>query len=59
MKNWIRDLVALVRDEEEYIYGTSEIDDFKVAISTGDDGICVLKDKRWGELLELADVFSG
>lgn len=59
MKDWIRDLVALVGDEPGYVYGTTKIDDYKVAAGTGEGGIRVQKDERWGELLELADVFSG
>lgn len=57
MKDWIRDLVAFVGAEDEYRYGTKEIDDFKVA--TPERTIEIQKDTRWKELLELADTFSG
>ncbi|KAL3417649.1 hypothetical protein PVAG01_10659 [Phlyctema vagabunda] len=57
MKDWIRDLVAFVGAEQEYRYGTNEIDEFKVATPEGK--IEIQKDTRWKELLNLADVFSG
>ncbi|QSZ36146.1 hypothetical protein DSL72_007271 [Monilinia vaccinii-corymbosi] len=57
MKDWIRDLVAFVGAEDDYRYGTREIDDFKVATPEGK--IEIRKDTRWKELLNLADVFSG
>lgn len=57
MKDWIRDLVAFVGAEDDYRYGTKEIDDFKVA--TSDGHIEIQKDTRWQELLNLADIFSG
>lgn len=46
-------------DEQEYVYGTTKIDNYQVASGTGEGGIRILRDERWGELLELADVFSG
>ena len=57
MKDWIRDLVALVGNESGYEYGTKRIDEFKVA--TADGKIEIQNDTRWSELLKLANIFSG
>ena len=57
MKDWIRDLIAFVGGDTEYKYGTTEIDDFKVA--TPEARIEIQKDTRWKELLELAQIFTG
>lgn len=57
MEDWIRDLVAFMRDEEDYEYGTLQPDSYKVITPEGK--IEIQKDQRWEELLKLADVFSG
>jgi hypothetical protein len=57
MENWIRDLGAFLRDEKEYSYGALMAEDYKVI--TPDGKIEIQEDRRWKELLGLADVFSG
>ncbi|KAL4908203.1 hypothetical protein BDW74DRAFT_188393 [Aspergillus multicolor] len=57
MHEWIRDLVAFVNDESDYVYGTKTVDEVKVATPEGQ--IEIQKDARWAELLDLMEVFAG
>ncbi|KAL4999686.1 Alpha/Beta hydrolase protein [Aspergillus recurvatus] len=57
MHAWIRDLVAFVNDASDYVYGTKEVDEVKVATPEG--LIEIQKDPRWAELLDLMGVFAG
>ncbi|KAL5048947.1 hypothetical protein BDW71DRAFT_213165 [Aspergillus fruticulosus] len=57
MHAWIRDLVAFVNAESDYVYGTKEVDEVKVATPEG--RIEIQKDPRWTELLDLMGVFAG
>lgn len=57
LKSWARDLKAFIHNEQEYEFGTKEIDDYKVA--TSEAGLEVRKDERWKELLHLAEIFNG
>ncbi|KAL5319057.1 hypothetical protein ACEPPN_014127 [Leptodophora sp. 'Broadleaf-Isolate-01'] len=57
MEDWIKDLVAFVNNNEDYSYGTTKIDELKVM--TPEKTVEVQEDARWGELLRLADHFSG
>lgn len=57
MANWIRDLAAFIGNEQEYEYGTSREDEYKVITPEG--RIEVQKDARWTELLHLMNVFAG
>lgn len=57
MKEWIRNLVAFVQAEDNFTYGTTRVDEFKVA--TPESRIEIQTDERWQELLSLAEVFSG
>ena len=57
MHEWIRDLVAFVNDDKDYVYGTNKADEVKVATPGGK--IEIQQDKRWSELLGLMDVFAG
>ncbi|KAI9375280.1 alpha/beta-hydrolase [Aspergillus egyptiacus] len=57
MHDWIRDLVAFVNDEKDYVYGTEKGDEVKVATPRGE--IEIQADTRWSELLELMEVFAG
>ncbi|KAL4735705.1 Alpha/Beta hydrolase protein [Aspergillus similis] len=57
MHAWIRDLVAFVNDEVDYVYGTEQVDEVKVATPEG--RIEIQRDSRWTELLDLMAVFSG
>ena len=57
MTDWIRDLSAFVGNEQDYEYGTSKEDDYKVITPEGN--IEVQKDGRWVELLDLMNVFAG
>ncbi|RDW60489.1 Carboxylic ester hydrolase [Aspergillus mulundensis] len=57
MHEWIRDLVAFVNNESDYVYGTKQVDDVKVATPEG--SIEIQKDPRWAELLDLMEVFAG
>ncbi|KAL4976632.1 Alpha/Beta hydrolase protein [Aspergillus desertorum] len=56
MHAWIRDLAAFVNDESDYIYGTKEVDEVKVATPEG--RIEIQKEPRWTELLDLLAVFA-
>ena len=57
MHAWIRDLVAFVNHESDYVYGTEQVDEVKVATPQG--RIEIQKDSRWAELLSLMAVFAG
>jgi hypothetical protein len=57
MHAWIRDLVAFVNNELNYVYGTEQVDEVKVA--TPERRIEIQKDSRWTELLDLMAVFAG
>jgi hypothetical protein len=57
MEDWISDLTAFVGGEAGHDYGTRKIDEFKVL--TPDGRIEIQNDDRWGDLLNLAEVFSG
>ncbi|KAL4752926.1 hypothetical protein BDW72DRAFT_211029 [Aspergillus terricola var. indicus] len=57
MHAWIRDLVAFVNDELDYVYGTEQVDEVKVV--TPECRIEIQKDPRWNELLDLMAVFAG
>jgi hypothetical protein len=57
MQTWIKDLVAFVNDDRSREYGTTEVNEFKVA--TPDGKIRIQEDSRWDELLRLSYVFSG
>jgi hypothetical protein len=57
MQTWIKDLVAFVNDDRSREYGTTEVNEFKVA--TPDGKIKIQEDSRWDELLRLSYVFSG
>jgi hypothetical protein len=56
MQTWIKDLVAFVNDDRSREYGTTEVNEFKVA--TADGKIRIQEDNRWDELLQLSYVFS-
>jgi hypothetical protein len=56
MEAWIRDLTAFVWNDQDFQYGTTARDEFKVL--THDGRIEVQKDERWDELLRLADDFA-
>jgi len=57
MEAWIQDLTAFVWNDQDFQYGTTARDEFKVL--THDGRIEVQKDERWDELLRLADDFAG
>lgn len=57
MEEWIQILVAFVNDDRSYDFGTTSVEEMKVATSQGT--IEVQQDGRWQELLKLGDVFAG
>ncbi len=57
MEDWIKILVAFVNDDPSYSYGTTSVQDVKVATSNGT--IEIQKDGRWDELLKIGEIFSG
>ncbi|KAH8895552.1 alpha/beta-hydrolase [Thozetella sp. PMI_491] len=56
MQDWIRILVALVQDDSSYDFGTTTVDQFKVA--TPDASIEIRSDPRWDELVTLGQIFG-
>jgi hypothetical protein len=57
METWSKDFVAFVNDDCSREYGTTDINEFKVATPEGK--IRIQEDTRWNELLQLSYVFSG
>ncbi|KAI9148820.1 alpha/beta-hydrolase [Paramyrothecium foliicola] len=57
MKDWINILVAFVNDDTKYEFGTTRIEEMKIAAQSG--SIEVKKDDQWDQLLDVADVFRG
>jgi hypothetical protein len=57
MKTWIKDFVAFVNGDRSREYGTTKINEFKVA--TPDGKIRIQEDSRWNELLQLSYFFNG
>lgn len=56
MEGWIESLVAFVNDDPLYNYGTSTIDEMKIATPEG--LIEVQKDPRWEGLVKLGEIFA-
>jgi carboxylesterase type B len=56
MKDWLQDLVAFVRGEENHQFGTSKANEYKVMTSEG--RIEVQEDVRWSGLLSSMDTFA-
>lgn len=56
MEDWIEQFVAFVNDNQKYEFGTSMVDEMKVA--TPDGTIEVQKDQRWESLVKLGEVFA-
>ncbi|KAI9166391.1 esterase/lipase [Paramyrothecium foliicola] len=57
LDDWIRDLRAFVHSEENFSYGTTRADEYKVMTPGGT--IRIENDRRWSELLDVMDIFSG
>lgn len=57
MEEWIQILVAFVKDDRDFEFGTKTIEEMKVATPTGT--IEVQQDDRWDELVRIGDIFSG
>ncbi len=57
MDEWIKILVAFVHNDETYNFGTTSVDQMKVA--TPDATVEIQPDSRWKELARLGDIFAG
>lgn len=57
MEEWSQILVAFVNDDQSYDFGTTAIEDFKVA--TPDRKVKVQRDPEWEDLLSKGKVFAG
>ncbi|KAH6691478.1 Alpha/Beta hydrolase protein [Plectosphaerella plurivora] len=57
MQDWIKILVAFVRDDRDFVLGTTSEDEMIVATPQGT--VEVLKDERWEELLDIGAMFAG
>ncbi|KUJ09786.1 alpha/beta-hydrolase [Mollisia scopiformis] len=56
MEDWISMLVAFVNGDSTYQFGTSSVEEMKVA--TPDGTIEVQEDSRWTQLVELGEIFA-
>ncbi|KAH7311397.1 Alpha/Beta hydrolase protein [Stachybotrys elegans] len=56
MEDWIRILVAFVRDDRAYNFGTQRVEEVKVM--NPDTSITVQVDERWDDLIETGKIFS-
>lgn len=56
MQDWIGILVAFVKDDTNYVYGTKTEMEMKVA--TPEAKIEIQTDPRWDELVRLGEVFG-
>ncbi|KAJ5291178.1 hypothetical protein N7478_000429 [Penicillium angulare] len=56
MERWIGALVAFVNDDKDFVFGTSAIDEMRVA--TPECKIEVQKDPRWENLVKLGETFA-
>lgn len=56
MDDWIKILLALVKDDSSYEYGTKTEKEMKVA--TPEANIEILPDERWDELVKLGEIFG-
>lgn len=56
MERWIEALVAFVNDDKGFEFGTTAIDEMRVA--TPECKIEVQKDLRWESLVKLGETFA-
>lgn len=56
MDEWIKILVAFVKDDSSYRFGTKTEKDLKVAMPKAE--IDMLVDERWDELVRLGEIFG-
>lgn len=56
MEDWIQNLIAFVRDDKAFDFGTRAIDQVKAIKS--DATIEVVKDERYEELKKLGELFA-
>lgn len=57
MDEWIEILVAFVKDDKNYVFGTKSAAEMKVA--TSDAAIEIEFDEKFEKLATLGDVFAG
>jgi carboxylesterase type B len=57
MQDWIKILVAFVRDDRDFSPGTTVTSEMIVATPRGTVEVC--RDERWEELLDIGAVFAG
>lgn len=56
MQNWIDNLVAFVKNDTNYSYGTKAEQEMKMA--TPEAQIEIRPDPRWDELVRLGEIFG-